>query len=133
MARYDGPGGQHDAAWALAVDNSEGNVYVTGESGGDHATVKYSQGLPILPSDCNFLERIKDLLSTPPEKRQSITSSVGSTDRILDGDRSWEKLPSLSVLIIYLSHKWSFLIPTCPAEYQTCILYSLIQTLTSGF
>jgi len=50
--RYNGPGNGEDTAFALAVD-AEGNVYVTGESGGpgsseepytlaDYATLKYS-------------------------------------------------------------------------------------------
>jgi len=46
VARYDGPGGGNDWVAALVLD-SEGNVYVTGESKGlgtgtDYATVKYS-------------------------------------------------------------------------------------------
>jgi len=44
--RYNGPGNGDDRAWALAL-NSQGNVYVTGESTGsgagfEYATLKYS-------------------------------------------------------------------------------------------
>ncbi|TKJ41333.1 hypothetical protein CEE36_08435 [candidate division TA06 bacterium B3_TA06] len=41
VARYDGPESRMDRANAIAVDDA-GNVYVTGRSGGDYATVKYS-------------------------------------------------------------------------------------------
>jgi uncharacterized delta-60 repeat protein len=44
VARYDGPGHNLDAAYAIAVDSS-GNVYVTGFSSGidlDYATIKYN-------------------------------------------------------------------------------------------
>ena len=46
VARYDGPGDGNDWGYALALD-SDGNIYVTGSSGGldtgeDYATVKYS-------------------------------------------------------------------------------------------
>jgi hypothetical protein len=45
VARYDGPTGGHDKAYAIAVDDSD-NIYVTGESEGDgtsydYATIKY--------------------------------------------------------------------------------------------
>lgn len=50
-ASYNGPGGDFDAAYSIAVDGA-GNVYVTGESGGgsggsgfpyqDYATIKYN-------------------------------------------------------------------------------------------
>jgi len=38
---YNGPGNNDDRAISLAVDNS-GNIYVTGTSGGDYATIKYN-------------------------------------------------------------------------------------------
>jgi uncharacterized delta-60 repeat protein len=41
VRRYNGPANSLDEASALAVDDS-GNVYVTGYSGGDYATIKYS-------------------------------------------------------------------------------------------
>jgi len=40
-ARYDGPAGGDDLAFAVGVDGS-GNVYATGTSSGDYATVKYN-------------------------------------------------------------------------------------------
>jgi beta-propeller repeat-containing protein len=43
VARYDGPGNSDDRPNAMAVDNA-GNVYVTGISNNDYATVKYGQG-----------------------------------------------------------------------------------------
>jgi uncharacterized delta-60 repeat protein len=42
VARYNGPENGNDQATALAADNS-GNVYVTGQSYGDYATIKYTQ------------------------------------------------------------------------------------------
>jgi hypothetical protein len=47
VRRYNGPGNGDDRAHALALD-SQGNVYVTGESPGsgtgyDYATIRYSQ------------------------------------------------------------------------------------------
>ncbi len=42
VQRYNDTGNQTDEAKAIAVDN-EGNVYVTGGSDGDYATIKYSQ------------------------------------------------------------------------------------------
>ena len=43
VARYEGPGGSLDAAASMVVDGIAGgtNVYVTGRSGRDYATVKY--------------------------------------------------------------------------------------------
>jgi len=49
VARYDGPGNTDDEAVAIAVDKL-GDVYVTGTSGGDFATIKYGQGAPPTPS-----------------------------------------------------------------------------------
>jgi len=51
VARYDGPAGGNDEAFALALDGT-GNVYVTGYSDGsgtyeDYATIKYSQDVGI--------------------------------------------------------------------------------------
>jgi hypothetical protein len=43
VARYDGPGNADDQAVGIVLDQS-GNVYVTGTSNGDYATVKYGQG-----------------------------------------------------------------------------------------
>ncbi|MCK4403992.1 MAG: alpha/beta fold hydrolase [candidate division Zixibacteria bacterium] len=48
VRRYNGPGNGDDEAWGIAVDGS-GNVYVTGGSAGDYATIKYVQ----------FLEELK--------------------------------------------------------------------------
>jgi len=42
VSRYDGPGYGDDEAYAIAVDN-KGNVYVTGTSENDYATIKYPQ------------------------------------------------------------------------------------------
>jgi hypothetical protein len=41
--RYNGSGNPYDFAFAIAVDQSA-NVYVTGESNADYATIKYVQG-----------------------------------------------------------------------------------------
>jgi uncharacterized delta-60 repeat protein len=41
VRRYKGPGDRRDRASAIAVD-AQGNVLITGESGGDFATIKYS-------------------------------------------------------------------------------------------
>ena len=49
VARYEGPGNTDDEAVAIAVDKL-GDVYVTGTSGGDFATIKYGQGAPPTPS-----------------------------------------------------------------------------------
>lgn len=49
VARYEGLGNTDDEAVAIAVDKP-GNVYVTGTSGGDFATIKYGQGVPPTPS-----------------------------------------------------------------------------------
>ncbi len=43
VARYYGPGYSFDEANATAVDPSTGNIYVTGQSGGDYATVAYDR------------------------------------------------------------------------------------------
>lgn len=43
VARYDGPGDADDQAVGIALDQS-GNVYVTGTSNLDFATIKYGQG-----------------------------------------------------------------------------------------
>ncbi len=48
VARYNGPANSYDKAWDLKLDN-QGNVYVTGESGGaggnyDYCTIKYNGG-----------------------------------------------------------------------------------------
>jgi|GEM_PF-1800741 len=49
VARYDDPAGHHDFATALGVIAS-GDVYVTGFSDNDYATVKYSQTSPPWPT-----------------------------------------------------------------------------------
>jgi len=49
VARYDGPGNTDDRAAAIAIDGSD-NVYVTGISGDDYATVKYGQGAMPTPT-----------------------------------------------------------------------------------
>ncbi|MBP6871233.1 MAG: SBBP repeat-containing protein [Bacteroidales bacterium] len=46
VARYNGPAGSYDKAWDLKLDD-EGNVYVTGQSGGtsgnyDYCTIRYN-------------------------------------------------------------------------------------------
>lgn len=43
VARYNGPDSSGDLASAIAIDSND-NVYVTGESDGDYATIKYSNG-----------------------------------------------------------------------------------------
>jgi len=56
VKRYNGPGNSIDGAYAIAVDGLA-NVYVTGVSNGDYATIKYWQNYPpnlfslISPSD----------------------------------------------------------------------------------
>ncbi|MEO0078169.1 MAG: SBBP repeat-containing protein [candidate division WOR-3 bacterium] len=43
LKRYNGPGDGFDCAWSIATD-AQGCVYVTGQSNGDYATVKYDAG-----------------------------------------------------------------------------------------
>jgi uncharacterized delta-60 repeat protein len=40
--RYNGPANASDQAFAMALDNL-GNIYVTGQSNGDYATIKYNE------------------------------------------------------------------------------------------
>ncbi|OGU83638.1 MAG: hypothetical protein A2W11_13660, partial [Ignavibacteria bacterium RBG_16_35_7] len=73
---YNGPGGDFDAAYSIAVDNS-GNVIVTGESGGgsssssdsyqDYATIKYGPtGIP------GWVNRYNGPLTTSDEKANRV-------------------------------------------------------------
>jgi uncharacterized delta-60 repeat protein len=63
--RYNGPGNGGDTAWGIAVDTN-GNVYVTGESygsgpGSDFATIKYSgAGVPLWTNRFNGLANDDD-------------------------------------------------------------------------
>jgi len=61
VRRYNGPGNDYDYAYALAVDGS-GNLYVSGISDEDYATIKYSCAFK--PGDANGdgLVRLSDIV-----------------------------------------------------------------------
>jgi uncharacterized delta-60 repeat protein len=69
VARYNGPTNSDDSAYALAVDDS-GNVYVSGQStgigtGGDYATIKYSEITPGIEDDPSSAIPIEFSLKRP--------------------------------------------------------------------
>ena len=77
VRRYDGPGGNIDRAWAIAVDDS-GNVYVTGYSVGsgtssDYATIKYYPN-----GDTAWVRRFNGLADSTDEAKAIAVDNSGN-------------------------------------------------------
>jgi len=89
-SQYNGPGGDFDAAYSVAVDGS-GNVIVTGESGGgsssssdpyqDYATVKYS-----VTGTLVWAKRYNGLLTTANDQATRVVTD--NTDNVYVTGRS---------------------------------------------